>query len=226
MPTVTSVTKHFPVAKEGFVTTLSSSITSGAAIVPLNSVTGYSNGDVAVLVVEPSNTTNKQVVTGTVDTAGVRLTGAVWTEGTNVGHSSGSTVADYVAATHMAMLTKGLLVVHNQDGTIKPAIIYDSSGNEEVRFTATAVAVNDLTVRNAATGNAPAVLASGDDTNVSINFVPKGTGEIQWNGVGVSGAFTTWSPTYANFTPGNATITARYKQQGKLITFYVDCGCG
>lgn len=119
MAIVTSVTKHFPTAKEGFTTTLASTIGSGAATVPLNSVTGYANGDQAVFVVEPASSTAKQAVTGTVDTAGVQLTGAVWTEGTNTTHSAGATVVDYVAATHMSMVTKGLLVSHNQDGTIK-----------------------------------------------------------------------------------------------------------
>lgn len=115
MATVSSVTKHFPSAKEGFVTTLASTISSGAATVPLNSVTGYSNGQVAVFCIEPGNS-NKQVFTGTVDTAGVQLTGVVWTEGSNVAHNAGSTVVDYVAATHMSMVSKGILVQHTQAG--------------------------------------------------------------------------------------------------------------
>lgn len=116
MANVSSVVKHFPSAKEGFVTTLASTISSGAATVPLNSVTGYNNGDVAVLIVEPGSASAKQAVTGTVDTSGVQLTNCVWTEGTNQTHNAGSTVVDYVAATHMSMVSKGLLVEHDQDG--------------------------------------------------------------------------------------------------------------
>lgn len=116
MATVSSVTKHFPSAKEGFVTTLASTISSGAATVPLNSVTGYNNGEVAVFIVEPGTASAKQAVTGTIDTAGVQLTNCVWTEGTNQTHNAGSTVVDYVAATHMSMVSKGLLVEHKQTG--------------------------------------------------------------------------------------------------------------
>jgi hypothetical protein len=36
-----------------------------------------------------------------------------------------------------------------------------------------------LTYANAATGNAPAFTATGDDSNISINLVPKGTGQVQ-----------------------------------------------
>jgi hypothetical protein len=115
MANVSSVTKHFPSAKEGFTTTLASSISSGAATLPLNSVTGYNNGEVAVLVVDPGND-SKQVCTGTVDTGGVQLTGVVWTEGTNVAHTAGATVVDYVAATHMSMVSKGILEEHKESG--------------------------------------------------------------------------------------------------------------
>jgi hypothetical protein len=197
MPTVTSVTKHFPSAKEGFTTTLSSSISSGAATVPLNSVTGYTNGDTVVMIVDPSDVTKKQAFTGVVDTAGIQITGVVWTEGTNTAHSLGATVVDYVAATHMAMVTKGLLVEHNQSGVhaaINPTgiatfathidvndsstSIRDSSDNEFIKFSKTATAVNEYTVQNAATGNAPQLQATGGDSNINAAIVPKGTGAV------------------------------------------------
>ena len=62
--------------------------------------------------------------------------------------------------------------------------IDDSNGNEEIIFTATASAVNELTVANAATGNNPNITASGSDADVGINFTPKGTGAITFNGTG------------------------------------------
>ena len=62
--------------------------------------------------------------------------------------------------------------------------IDDSNGNEEIIFTATASAVNELTVANAATGNNPNITASGSDTNVGINLTPKGTGAVTFNGTG------------------------------------------
>ena len=62
--------------------------------------------------------------------------------------------------------------------------INDSNGNEEIIFTATGSAVNELTIANAATGNNPNITASGSDTNIGINLTPKGIGEITFNGTG------------------------------------------
>lgn len=57
--------------------------------------------------------------------------------------------------------------------------INDSNGNELFLFTATASAVNELTYANAATGNNPTFTASGTDSNIGINLVPKGTGIVK-----------------------------------------------
>ena len=62
--------------------------------------------------------------------------------------------------------------------------INDTNGNEEIIFTTTASAVNELTIANAATGNNPNITASGSDANIGINLTPKGVGEITFNGTG------------------------------------------
>lgn len=54
--------------------------------------------------------------------------------------------------------------------------IDDTNGNELFKITATASAVNELTVANAATGNNPVVSATGTDTNIGVTITPKGTG--------------------------------------------------
>ena len=59
--------------------------------------------------------------------------------------------------------------------------ILDTNGNELMLLTATGSAVNEITLANASTGNAPSITASGE-TNVSLNLVPKGTGQVQING--------------------------------------------
>ena len=64
--------------------------------------------------------------------------------------------------------------------------ILDTNGNELFLLTATGSAVNQLTYANAATGNAPAFTASGGDSNININLVPKGTGQVQANGSGLA----------------------------------------
>lgn len=62
--------------------------------------------------------------------------------------------------------------------------IADANGNELLILDTVASAVNELTLANAATGAGPAVTASGGDTNIDINLVPKGTGLVQ---IGVGG---------------------------------------
>ena len=59
--------------------------------------------------------------------------------------------------------------------------ILDTNGAELLLLTATGSAVNEITLANAASGNAPSLTASGE-TNVSLNLVPKGTGQVQING--------------------------------------------
>jgi hypothetical protein len=59
--------------------------------------------------------------------------------------------------------------------------IADANGAEQIIFQTTASAVNELEVTNAATGNNPAIAASGGDTNVGLEFSTKGTGTIKFN---------------------------------------------
>jgi hypothetical protein len=81
---------------------------------------------VVALIVDPGVSGKEQTFTGTVDTSGVQITGVVWTRGTNTTHAAGATVVDYVSATHLAMISKGALVAHNQDGTPKSGATYPS----------------------------------------------------------------------------------------------------
>ena len=63
--------------------------------------------------------------------------------------------------------------------------ILDTNGNELFLLTATASAVNELIYNNAAAGSAPTFSGSGNDSNIDIAFVPKGTGKFY---VGTGGA--------------------------------------
>ena len=56
--------------------------------------------------------------------------------------------------------------------------ILDTNGNELFNVTATSSAVNQITYANAATGNGPTLTASGDDTNIDISILPKGSGQV------------------------------------------------
>ena len=79
--------------------------------------------------------------------------------------------------------------------------LFDTNGNESILFTATSAAVNEFTVINAATGNDPALTATGGDANIDLNLVAKGTGVVQSNGsaVKVAGKETIWIPSSAMY---------------------------
>lgn len=118
MSNVTSVTQHFSTSNEGFVTTTSGIVLSGATTVGLSSTSGLTNGSIFVGVIEPG-ATKQQVFTGVVNTGSSSVTGVKWTRGTNADHAAGVTIVDYVTGTDHNMMTKGILVEHDQDGTHK-----------------------------------------------------------------------------------------------------------
>lgn len=142
--------------------------------------------------------TNNAVVPGTqIDWEGVVSGNNIGTLVRKAGATdAGNAVGDIVEMNPTGSwghdLYSGLTTEHNQDGThsaisltgnIKvndsSTAIVDSSSNELVKFTKTASAVNEVTVANAATGNAPTISATGGDTNVGVTAVPKGTGVFQ-----------------------------------------------
>lgn len=56
--------------------------------------------------------------------------------------------------------------------------VLDTSGNELVKVSPAASAVNEITIANASTSNPPSISATGDDTNINLSLVPKGTGVV------------------------------------------------
>ena len=62
--------------------------------------------------------------------------------------------------------------------------IGDENGNEQIKFATTGSAVNEFSVTNAAAGNAPALSATGGDTNIDLTLTPKGIGRVTLNGGG------------------------------------------
>lgn len=74
--------------------------------------------------------------------------------------------------------------------------VLDTNGNEVFLVTATASAVNEVTVANAATGSGPTLSATGGDTNVDLNLAAKGAGGVKIGGnvVTTAGTQTVWIP--------------------------------
>lgn len=91
--------------------------------------------------------------------------------------------------------------------------ISDTNGNELFKLTATASAVNEFTVANAATGNNPVLSATGGDATVSIVLTPKSsTGQVLLgqNGTSTVPALAFVSSTnygFSNLGPGVGIIT-------------------
>ena len=82
--------------------------------------------------------------------------------------------------------------------------INDANGNSSLALTATASAVNFLTLANAATGGTVSLAATGSDANINVRLDPKGAGLL---GIGTA-------PTYKIDSGGNTTDAIR---TGKLL---------
>ena len=61
--------------------------------------------------------------------------------------------------------------------------INDVAGNELMKVTSTASAINEITLANAASGAGPTISATGGGTDVDINITPKAAGKIALDGI-------------------------------------------
>lgn len=121
--------------------------------------------------------------------SGNTLTGVIrGTEGLSAkAHSNGAVIAGVISQAHIKRLKErldGTDTTANVTVMTSPKIltsINDTNGNESVKMTATASAVNEVTITNAATTGAPKVAATGDDTNIDLDLEAKGTGKINFN---------------------------------------------
>jgi hypothetical protein len=106
--------------------------------------------------------------------SGTGVTFGTTDKSTKVLYSNGTNIVDTLIDT-----TNGVNTLTNKTLT-SPIInqINDANSNEEIIFTSTASAVNELTIANAATGNAPSIATSGSDSNISLTIAPKGTGDV------------------------------------------------
>lgn len=124
MPNLSSLTTNFfATPNEGFTTTTSAPVDSSTAtVVPFNSVSGLTNGSIFTGLIDPGNA-KERAFTGVVDTGGSQITSVKFTTGTNATHTTGATIVDYVTGTHFGAMTKGILISHDQDGTLKAGAV-------------------------------------------------------------------------------------------------------
>ena len=121
-------------------------------------------------------------------TSGTGVTWAAADKGTKMVYSDGTNVVDTAFTDLSSDFSPQLsadLDTNSQNIIIDTAHgILDENSNEQISFTTTGSAVNEFTIANAATGNAPAISATGGDANIDLNITPKGYGRATFNGQG------------------------------------------
>jgi hypothetical protein len=88
---------------------------------------------------------------------------------------SGNTLAVVVDESATQTLTNKTLTAPK---IVSGGFIADANGNEQIKFTTTSSAVNEITITNAATGSSPLIASSGNDTNIDLKLQGKGTGTV------------------------------------------------
>lgn len=207
MSTVSGIsTGFFTSASPGKTTELASSISSGAATVPLNSTSGYADGDWVSFIVDPDDALKKQAFHGQI--SGTSVINVTWTTGTNQAHTAGATVVDYIGSTHHDLLTKGLLVAFNQDGTTKAPIVTRTSTDTLTNKTLTSPTITGPTISGTVTGQ---VIGA---ANLATSALKLGYAAITAN-------VTTTSTSMVALTGLTAAVTVPAGGRGVKITAFV-----
>jgi hypothetical protein len=160
-------------------------------------LTGTITGNRTVTITTASGVTNKVYVirnstsgaftvtvkiegqTGVTFSATDKSTKILYLNGTDVVNSNiGNLSNDYTPtlAANLSTNAKNIIVASTYG-------IIDENANEQIKFSTTASATNEITIANAAAGSSPVISATGGDTNVGITLTPKGDlGRITANG--------------------------------------------
>lgn len=138
---------------------------------------------------------------GTVTSGTTLAMNAVPVYGSDQVYAAGSTTQVYMPLSSYSYnkMIDGLLVSHDQDGTMIDSLplttpkittsINDANGNEVIKTPATASAVNEITVTNAATAGTPVISATGGDSAVNLNLRGKGLAKTVTIGAGATTIF-------------------------------------
>ena len=176
--------------------TFSNGLTSNGKNAVLE-LTGTITGNRTVTITTASGVTNKVYVirnstsgaftvtvliqgqTGVTFSATDKGTKILYLNGTDVVDSNIGKLSNDFTPTLAANLSTNSknIIVGNTYGII------DENANEQIKFSTTASATNEITIANAAAGNSPVISATGGDTNVGLTLTPKGDlGRITLNG--------------------------------------------
>jgi hypothetical protein len=176
--------------------TFSNGLTSNGKNAVLE-LTGTITGNRTVTITTASGVTNKVYVirnstsgaftvtvkiegqTGVTFSATDKGTKILYLNGTDVVNSNiGNLSNDYTPtlAANLSTNAKNIIVASTYG-------IIDENANEQIKFSTTASATNEITIANAAAGSSPVISATGGDTNVGLTLTPKGDlGRITLNG--------------------------------------------
>lgn len=196
----------------GASTTLSSSVSNSDTNFPLTSDTLFSASGGLVIIDEGAATEELIYYTSKSGSSLVApLTNRGLEGGSAQAHAAGAGVKAILSAGQFNNIVASLgQLITAADGTVKSSIalttpkittsINDANGNEIIKTPATTSAVNEITVTNAATGNAVQISATGGDTDIELKLASKGAKEINLS--------TGYYQGFQSYTPaGGATAT-------------------
>ena len=156
-------------------------------------LTGTITGNVSVIIPDgiektylvKNNTTGAYTVQ-IKTTSGTGPTFATTDKGIKLVYSNGTDVVDSslqkLSSDYAPTLSANLSTNSKNIQVASTYGIIDENSNEQIKFTTTASATNEITIANAAASANPTISATGGDTNVGLTLTPKGIGRITANG--------------------------------------------
>ena len=235
----------FPPLYNGLQKTLDAQLNVGVTTqMTLNNTTGVQNkpGVVVIDRIDASGKEKSSAVREYVSYTGVsgnNLTGLTRGLGgsTDQDHAVGAIVEFIPDVTVFQAINDVITTDHNTDGTHKSNIslttpkistaIKDANGNKIIETPATPSAVNQVKIKNAATGNNPTIEASGDDTYIPLLIKGKSAsprvGGVYDNG-NLSGNVTIdckKGTRQKGTLTGNVTITISNPSEGESLELFL-----
>lgn len=192
---------YYPPSTNALQKQLNADYTASDAVITLTNTTNIQNKP-GVCVINRINTASERQAAADwtyikfTGTSGSTLTGCTAISG-DQDHAIGEVVEFIFDVTQGQAIVDTFDVDHDVDtGTHKLTQLLDTNGNETIKTPATTSAVNEVTVTNAATGNAPELSATGGDTNIDLKLKGKGTGHAQ--------AYSEYDAAYFDLVPNHS----------------------
>ena len=101
--------------------------------------------------------------------------------GTGIGSSGTGGHIQFNSSDNKIVIGNGASQSDLQFGATATSKLIDGSDNEIVQYTYVASAVNFFQINNSAAGVDLGIIADGDDTNIDIDIIAKGSGAIRFN---------------------------------------------